>query len=86
VGLCVAPAERILPGITSYMKNIGNGNLLEGVKTVKMRAYGVLDMRELFWNKGVPTDDYKVLDEIQKETLPKLQELIDEYHSYINPI
>jgi hypothetical protein len=82
----IQPAEEMLPGITSYMKSIGNSSLLEGVKAVKIRTYGVLDLREIFWNKGVPTDDYKTLDEIQKETLPKLQELIDEYHSYINPI
>jgi hypothetical protein len=82
----IQPAEEMLPGITSYMKSIGNSSLLEGVKAVKIRTYGVLDLREIFWNKGVPTDDYKTLHEIHKETTPILKEIVDEYHLHINPI
>jgi hypothetical protein len=80
----IQPAEEMLPGITSYMKSIGNSSLLEGVKAVKIRTYGVLDLREIFWNKGVPTDDYKTLDEIHKETYTYTDKrLIDEYHLHI---
>ena len=86
VKTCITPAENILPGITSYFRSVGGGDLLEGVKITKLRAYGVLDMREMFWNMDARTDDYRALEIIQKTIKPKLDEIYNDYSNYISPI